>query len=97
MIIQVVIPNWQADYANALAIAAVECGSSVTKDGIIYVFQVDDLPHWLHVYFKAMVEISRHHPLSEVTIKRRFRVVDWNVRCWVQVEGAQSLRYGLED
>lgn len=97
MIVQVVIPNWQADYVDALTIAAIECGTSVTRDGIIYVFWVDDLPHWLHIYFKAMAMMSRHLTLSEVTLKRRFCVVDWNVRCWVQVEGANSLRYGLVD
>ena len=97
MIIQVVIPVWQAYYSNALANAALECGTSMTKDGVIYVFYVDDLPHWLHIYFKAMAEMSRQLILSKITERRYFRVVDWNVRCWVQVEGAHSLRYGLDD
>lgn len=97
MIVQVVIPNWQSEYANAISNSALECNAGLSVDGVFYMFHVTDLPHWLHVYFHAMVEMSRHLTLSEVSVRRRFRVVDWNVRCWVQVEGSQSLRYGLDD
>lgn len=97
MIIQVVIPKWQSEYIVAMSNSALECGAGLSVDGIMYMFHVVDLPHWLHVYFHAMVMMSKTLTLSEVSVRRRFRVVDWNVRCWVQVEGAQSLRYGLED
>ena len=97
MVIQVVIPKWQSEYIVAMSNSALECGAGLSVDGIMYMFHVVDLPHWLHVYFHAMVMMSKTLTLSEVSVRRRFRVVDWNVRCWVQVEGAQSLRYGLED
>ena len=97
MVIQVVIPKWQSEYIVAMSNSALECGAGLSVEGVLYMFHVADLPHWLHVYFHAMVKMSKILTLSEVTIRRYFRVVDWNVKCWVQVEGAQSLRYGLVD